>query len=113
MSAVAAKPDLFQVAIVARAPEALNAVLRDHEIDFGCRPSVRRRDDGSLQVLALAPQVKIAALRGMKNLEISVGRNASEEGRARQKEVGQGDRFGGGKVAPRGFGEKVGGRSPC
>lgn len=108
----AAMPDLFHVTVIATRPEAVAALLRDPEVDFGCRPSVRRREDGSVQIQALATEAKVAALRGEEGLVITVIRNASQEGRRRQEEVGQGDRFGGGRIVPRGFGEKAGRRIP-
>jgi hypothetical protein len=38
---------------------------------------------------------------------IAVGENVSALGRERQAEVGKGDRFKGGRITPRGLGEKA------
>ena len=52
---------------------------------------------------------QIADLRAA-GFAVAVGDNESAAGRARQADIGQGDRFEGGRVPPRGIGRKVGGK---
>ncbi len=96
--------DIFLTAVTAQEPEPIFALLNDTEIDFGCRPALRRAPDGSYQLDLFATEQKIKELREVSGLDVTVVHNASAEGRKRQREVGKGDRFDGGKVAPRGLG---------
>lgn len=50
------------------------------------------------------PQIDELTKRGWK---LRIETNLSEVGRERQKEVGRGDRFAGGKIAPKGLGRKL------
>jgi hypothetical protein len=65
----------------------------------------RRRQDGGFYLDVYVPGQRIQELQ-RHDLRFEVIENASEIGRARQKEVGVGDRFDGGTIAPRGLGKK-------
>ena len=102
--------DLYLVAIAMSDPRAEAAVFGDHAIDFGCRAHARRLENGALATHAFATQEAIAQLRQIPAVTVAVVLNASERSRARQEEVGRGDRFEGGRIAPRGLAEKIGAR---
>jgi hypothetical protein len=99
--------DIFLVLIVASDRESLRVVRQDPAIDFGCRPHVRSLGDGAVQVDAFVDERKIRELQAIPGLTVSVLRNATASLRERQREVGIGDRFEGGAIVPRGFGEIV------
>jgi hypothetical protein len=65
----------------------------------------RRRQDGGFYLDIYVPEQRFEELQ-RHDLRFEVIENASEVGRARQKEVGVGDRFQGGMIAPRGLGKK-------
>jgi hypothetical protein len=103
-----ADDDLQRVKLRARTIKELRAFLDGTDVDFGCRPTVRREgNEFTAEVYATAPQV--ARIRGRRSalvrdigastdaVNITVIENASEIGRARQKEIGVGNRF----AAPR------------
>jgi hypothetical protein len=78
------------------------------DVDHGCRGArVEVNPDGTGTVLVYATAERIAELRAA-GYKVEQGENVSELGRQRQKEVGQGDRFEGGRVAPHGLGTKPG-----
>lgn len=79
--------------------EGLRELLR-RPLDFGCKPVVMRLPDGRFQVTVIGTEATLLDLAGPQ-LEVAVHRG--QEG---PTEVGQGDRFDGGRVAPRGLGRK-------
>jgi hypothetical protein len=85
-------------------------LLRRGEFDFGDHPNITPNPDGTAQLTLFVSQAQVETLRG-EGYEIEVGANLSARARERLAEVGQGDRFEGGKVPPRGLGRKLGGRS--
>jgi hypothetical protein len=102
--------DLYLVSIAMSDPRAEGAIFGNHDIDFGCRAHARRLENGALATHAFATEETIARLREIPAVTVSVVLNASERSRARQSEVGRGDRFEGGRIAPRGLAEKIGAR---
>jgi hypothetical protein len=100
--------DLYLVSIAMGDPRAEAAVFGNHDIDFGCRAHARRLENGALATRAFATEATIARLREIPAVTVGVVLNASERSRARQEEVGRGDRFDGGRIAPRGLAEKTG-----
>ena len=70
-------------------------------LDFGCRPTVIREPDGTLSVPVIASAEALESLR-TDGFEWS----AIEPPPERRAEVGEGDRFEGGRSVPRGFGRK-------
>jgi hypothetical protein len=93
--------------------QRIDAVARDLDVaglrdllsrglDYGCRPQVRRADDGSYTLLVIGTAEQLDGLRrdGFV-LEPGVPPDRSRYA------IGEGDRFAGGTVVPRGLGEKV------
>ncbi len=80
-------------------------LMQRFALDVGCRPVVEQTGDDRGTLLAFAPRTQIAELEAA-GYQIEIGENVSEVGRLRQAEIGQGDRFEGGRAAPRGLGTK-------
>jgi hypothetical protein len=100
-------PDLYEVRITA-SHEILAKVLREFELDVGCRhPKVEPNPDRTATLLAYVTEDRLAALQAA-GYKTEKGVNVSALGRQRQTEVGTGDRFDGGRRAPVGLGEKGG-----
>jgi hypothetical protein len=81
--------------------ESLRALFA-RPLDFGCRPTVIREPAGGFTVPVIGTAAELERLR-RDGIEMTV-----RELRERPTDVGEGDRFQGGRVAPRGFGRKVG-----
>ena len=85
-------------------------LLRREGLDFGDRPNIRPNSDGSGALDLFLSRAEIAALEA-EGFRIEVGANLSASARHRQADIGQGDRFEGGRIPPRGLGRKIGGKS--
>ena len=98
--------DVYQVIMRAPNPLALVKMIREMglDVDHGHRPPKGER----VEVQGFLTQAQIDALK-QEGWHVKVERNLSAVGRERQKEVGTGDRFKGGKIAPKGLGKKTGG----
>lgn len=96
--------DVFAIR-VAVTTESLAELLGTVDLDVGDRPLVETGREGTGTLLAFAAAGQIADLESA-GYRVEVGENLSELGRLRQAEVGQGDRFEGGRVAPQGLGAK-------
>ena len=82
--------------------EKLRELLsRGGRLDFGCKPTVISEAAGGFSVPVIGEADVLEALRS-DGFELTL-----HELREPQVDVGQGDRFKGGAVAPHGFGEKV------
>src|SRR5947209_19567481 len=102
----AVPPDLY-AAQINGSPETFAKLRQEFELDVGCRaPHFEVNPDGSGTMLVYATEERIRELRAA-GYRVEVGENVSELGRQRQKEVGEGDRFKGGRVTPRGLAEKT------
>lgn len=98
-------PDLFSIRVsVTR--ETFERLLKQFDLDVGCRPHVHANADGTGSLTAFATTERIRELEAA-GYKVEIGENASEIGRQRQAEVGKGDRFEGGRVVPRGLGHKT------
>ena len=97
-------PDKYHVLLHAKDDQAVAGLLHDHRLDIG----LMRRDRKTKQVelTLFLTQAEIDGLRGA-GYDLEVRDNLSEIGRQRQKEVGKGDRFEGGRIAPTGLGKKT------
>jgi hypothetical protein len=82
----------------------LSHLLRSEVLDVG--PIQRQADSEEVEVHIYADKDQIKALKKY-GWTIDIRENLSEIGRKRQKEVGKGDRFQGGKIAPTGLGQKI------
>lgn len=104
-------PDVFEARILVTR-ESLPRLLATFELDIGCRHAhVDPNPDGSGVLLAYATDEQIRRIEAA-GWTVSRGENVSAQGRERQAEVGRGDRFEDGRVAPRGFGLKGQGPRP-
>ena len=102
-----ADEDLHRVEIRARTVEELRTFLDGAGLDLGCRPAARERA-GEVVVDAYATRAQLDSVRASRaasGVTIDIVENASETGRARQAEVGSGNRFASRQV-PRGLGIK-------
>jgi len=102
-----ADDDVYRAELRAKSIEELRSYLDGTDFDFGCRPAVRR-EGGDYVVEVYAPLSKIERVRTLRaaaGLTLQVIENASEVGRARQAEVGSGNRFTTGQ-SPTGLGIK-------
>jgi hypothetical protein len=97
-------PDLHAARITG-SQETLVKLLQEFALDAGCRPHHEVNPDGSATLQVYATVERIGELRAA-GFKIEQGENVSAVGRARQAEVGRGDRFKGGRLAPRGLGGK-------
>jgi FMN phosphatase YigB (HAD superfamily) len=99
--------DLFAIRVKVQPEQAENLVRRG-DFDFGDHPHLTPNPDGSSSLNLFVPKTQIEALE-REGYEVEVVSNQSARARERLAEVGQGDRFEGGKVAPRGIGRLIGG----
>jgi hypothetical protein len=102
-----ADDDVHRVELRANSLDELRAFVEGSNFDLGCRPAVRREGGQYvMDVYAPMPQVdRIRSARSATGVTVRVVENASEVGRARQAEVGSGNRFAA-RIAPRGLGIK-------
>lgn len=100
--------DRFAVRVVVNREGARRLIARA-DLDFGDRPTIRPQGEDRAVIDLFATREQLVGLRD-DGFEVEVGHNESARGRASQSEIGRGDRFGGGRVPPRGLGRKVGGR---
>jgi len=106
--------DRHRVILVLPDRAALAAFVREHRPDIiGTElvPDAERARRAAYRVSILATKAKIRAL-DEAGLKPEVHENASALGRARQADVGRGDRFEGGKVVPKGRGRLLGDERP-
>jgi hypothetical protein len=101
-----AAPDLYAARITGTR-ESLDRLMKEGELDMGCRPHPEVNPDGTATLLVYATAERIRELQAA-GYTVEPGDNVSELGRQLQAEVGEGDRFKGGRIAPRGLGEKPG-----
>jgi hypothetical protein len=99
--------DKFAVRVKVVQRDQADELLRRGEFDFGDHPNVTPNPDGSGGLALFVSRAQIEALQG-EGFDVEVLSNQSARARERVAEVGQGDRFEGGKVPPRGIGQKIG-----
>jgi hypothetical protein len=93
-----ADDDVHRIELRARTIEELRSFLDNTKLDLGCRPVVRR-EGGDYVVDVYTPLPQIERVRSARSatgataVTMKVIENASEVGRARQAEVGAGNRF--------------------
>jgi hypothetical protein len=99
--------DLHRIELRAKSVTELRSFLEGADVDLGCRPVVRKvGDDYVVEAYAPLPAVeRLRSARSASAVAINVIENASEVGRARQAEVGSGNRFAV-RTAPSGLGIK-------
>jgi hypothetical protein len=95
---------ILRIALRAPDREALEKLVKEHQLDIG-GGGAKRLPDGTISMEAYVPQELLDRLKRSK-ASFEIIEDATEVGRQRQKEVGKGDRFEGGKKVPRGLGKK-------
>jgi hypothetical protein len=84
--------------------QALESLLRSRRVDIG-GGGPRTLPDGSITLEAYVPERWLNNFKA-EGFTFEIVEDATEVGRQRQQEVGKGDRFEGGSIAPHGFGRK-------
>ena len=100
--------DVFAVRARVTQEQALELARRG-DLDYGDRLHWSPSPDGGGRLDLFVSQAQIDELKA-QGIEVEVESNQSARAREVQKEIGQGDRFEGGKTPPRGLGRKIGGR---
>ena len=109
VAAAAGGGDLHRVELRAASVAELRDFLDGADLDLGCRPAIRRQGGGELVVEAYGTMPQIDGLRSARRsagVTVSIVENATQQGRARQGEVGRQNRFAGARELPRGLGIK-------
>jgi hypothetical protein len=94
---------VMHILITASDLETLSALLREHRLDT---EGGAQDEKGGVHIEAFVPEKLIDRLK-VKGISIEVLENASETLRARQKEVGKGNRFEGENRVPQGLGRSI------
>jgi hypothetical protein len=84
--------------------EALRELIRQEDLDLDCG-GVRQTADGELTIEAYAPEA-VAARLTSAGYRVAVDQAFASRSAQRQVEVGTGDRFAVGQIAPQGLGRK-------
>ena len=101
------KSKTFNTAIQVNDVESLSKLIHDFALDYGCRPRPVPQDDGTFVVHAfVVPQEALDELR-QSGYRVEVLAEVDEFSPPGEDLVGSGDRFEGGKTAPRGLGEII------
>jgi hypothetical protein len=95
---------LMRVRVTARDADTLRALLREKRPGTG--GGHRHGPDGTVSTDAYVPEPLVDGLR-REGVRVEVIEDATATGRARQAEVGQGNRFTGADTVPTGLGDKV------
>lgn len=95
--------DKFSVEIRLPDRQRLKELLQLERLDVG---HIHRDEKEGVEVTLFATKKQIADLK-KAGWKPTVGDNLSAVGRERQKEVGKGDRYQGGKKTPQGLGTKT------
>jgi hypothetical protein len=99
---------IIRIQIEAAELTDLRAFIDEIQPDVGCR-AVAREVEGKFVVDVYIPEPQLQAARGARSssrVAIRIVENATEVGRQRQAEVGEGDRFAERGTIPRGLGRK-------
>ncbi|MEU5633247.1 hypothetical protein ACH47C_22525 [Streptomyces rishiriensis] len=94
----------LRVRVTAEDADTLRALLREVRPDVG--GGVRRTEDGSIGIDAYVSPEQAEAL-DREGVVVTVHADATATGKARQSEVGEGDRFAPGDAVPHGLALKA------
>jgi hypothetical protein len=94
-------PERLEGSVGVADEEALRRLF-EQPLDFGCRPSAIPDPAGGYSVTVIGSPEALEGLR-QQGFKVSIVEPPEERG----WEVGEGDRFEGGRVAPRGFGRQI------
>ncbi len=97
--------DLLTVAIQAGDVEKLRELVRTRPYDFGCRPSAISTAKGDYILPALLTWHQYEELK-KGDLCVDILVKGVPDDRAAKETIGEGDRFDGGRLAPRGLGSR-------
>lgn len=95
-------PERLEGSVRVADEEALGRLFKQ-PLDFGCRPSATPEPGGGFVVPVIGSPQALEELKQQEGFEVRV----LERKPTRSSEVGEGDRFEGGKVLPRGFGRQI------
>lgn len=95
---------IMRIALKTPNRETLTKLVKEFRLDIG-GGGPRRLPDGTLSVEAYTPEEVLDRLKKAGAIFEIIG-DATKAGKERQKEVGRGNRFEGGKMVPRGLGKK-------
>ncbi len=95
---------IVRIGLTFRDRDALAKCRQEFRLDLG-GGGPRRMPDGTVTTDAYVPEALLAKLKHA-GVDFKVLEDMTATGEARQKQVGKGDRFEGGKKAPRGLGKK-------
>jgi hypothetical protein len=99
---------IIRVQLEASTLTDLRAFTDEVQPDLGCR-AIARAADGKFVIDAYLSETQLQAARGARaasRVSLRTIENATEVGRERQKEVGEGNRFAARGDVPRGLGRK-------
>jgi murein tripeptide amidase MpaA len=97
--------DLLTVAIHAEDIEELRELVRTRPYDFGCRPHAICTEEGDYILPALLTRHQYDELK-KEDIRVDIVFEGVPDDRAAKATIGKGDRFHGGKLAPRGLGSR-------
>jgi hypothetical protein len=103
-----AAEDIIHIEIEAATLADLRSFIDEIQPDIGCR-AVPRRTGDTFVMDAYVPETQLQAVRDARAsslVSLRILENATEVGRERQKEVGEGNRFAARGETPRGLGRK-------
>ena len=100
--------DVFAVRATVTREQAVELIGRG-EFDYGDRPHWTEGADGAGRLDLFVSRAQLEQLE-REGFRVDIDSNQSGRARERLSEVGEGDRFEGGRVPPRGLGRKIGGR---
>lgn len=100
--------DVFAVRATVTREQALELIGRGG-LDYGDRPHWTEGADGAGRLDLFVSRAQLEQLES-EGYRVDIDSNQSARARERLAEVGEGDRFEGGRVPPRGLGRKIGGR---
>ena len=100
--------DIFAVRLRVT-PDQARALVESGDYDTGDHPRFEMERNGIGRLDLFMSRAQVDELRG-RGLELEIASNQSARARARVAELGEGDRYEGGKATPRGIGRKIGGR---
>jgi hypothetical protein len=99
--------DVFAVRVRVTQDQA-RKILEGGAYDFGDHPTISPNPDGTGSLDLFVTRAQAAELEA-EGVTPTFGHNQSARARERIAELGEGDRFEGGRAVPRGFGRKIGG----
>ncbi len=100
--------DVFAVRVRVTQDQA-RTILERGTYDFGDHPTITPNPDGTGGLDLFVTRAQASELED-EGVAVTFGRNQSARARERIAELGEGDRYDGGRVVPRGIGRKIGGR---